>query len=167
MKVRDLYRDFALRPVEAAGYLPALTHQQLNTSLMGHPNTIAWLLWHAGREVDMQLAELTGAEEVWRAEGFRERFDLGPIGDTMGYGHTPAEAALIVVNSQQLLVEYLTAALNACVAYADQLEEGEWDEIVDRSWEVPVTRGVRLVSLVDDAAQHVGQAAYVAGALTA
>jgi hypothetical protein len=40
-------------------------------------------------------------------------------------------------------------------------------EIIDRSWTPPVTRGVRLVSMIDDAAQHVGQAAYAAGILAA
>jgi len=36
---------------------------------------------------------------------------------------------------------------------------------VDQSWDPPVTCGVRLISIIDDAAQHVGQAAYVVGAL--
>ena len=38
-------------------------------------------------------------------------------------------------------------------------------DVVDRAWNPPVTRGVRLVSVVDDAAQHAGQAAYVRGLL--
>ncbi|MDO5077660.1 DinB family protein [Corynebacterium sp.] len=165
MKVQDLFRDFALRPAVAARMLPPLTHQQLNTHLGQHPNSIAWLLWHAGREVDTQFAELSGEEEVWTSQGFRERFRLGPIGDTMGYGHTRLDAARIVVDNQELLVEYLAATLDRCVAYVDQLEEEHWDDVVDHSWEFPVTRATRLVSLVDDAAQHVGQAAFVAGAL--
>ena len=32
--------------------------------------------------------------------------------------------------------------------------------VVDRSWDPPVTLGVRLVSILDDGTQHVGQAAY-------
>jgi hypothetical protein len=34
---------------------------------------------------------------------------------------------------------------------------------VDRSWDPPVTRAVRLVSVVGDDMQHVGQAAFVRG----
>jgi hypothetical protein len=37
------------------------------------------------------------------------------------------------------------------------------DRVVDKRWDPPVTLGVRLVSVVDDDAQHVGQAAYVRG----
>jgi len=37
--------------------------------------------------------------------------------------------------------------------------------VIDTSWTPHVTRGVRLVSMIDDAAQHVGQAAYAAGIL--
>ena len=40
------------------------------------------------------------------------------------------------------------------------------DRIVDRRWTPPVTLGVRLVSVIDDCAQHAGQAAYVKGLLS-
>ena len=35
--------------------------------------------------------------------------------------------------------------------------------MVDEQWDPPVTRGARLVSILDDAAQHIAQAAYVLG----
>jgi hypothetical protein len=35
--------------------------------------------------------------------------------------------------------------------------------IVDERWDPPVTASARLVSIVDDCAQHLGQAAYVQG----
>jgi hypothetical protein len=34
---------------------------------------------------------------------------------------------------------------------------------VDESWNPPVTLGVRLVSVISDDLQHVGQAAYLRG----
>jgi len=36
---------------------------------------------------------------------------------------------------------------------------------VDRSWDPPVTLGVRLVSVISDDLQHAGQAAMVRGIL--
>jgi uncharacterized protein DUF664 len=45
------------------------------------------------------------------------------------------------------------------------LTEPDLDRIVDRRWDPPVTLGVRLVSVIDDDAQHVGQAAFVRGVL--
>jgi hypothetical protein len=35
--------------------------------------------------------------------------------------------------------------------------------IVDKRWNPPVTASARLVSIIDDCAQHLGQAAYVRG----
>ena len=40
---------------------------------------------------------------------------------------------------------------------------GDLAEVIDRSWDPPVTRGARLVSVSEDALQHVGQASYLAG----
>ncbi|MFT4086471.1 MAG: hypothetical protein QM658_04845 [Gordonia sp. (in: high G+C Gram-positive bacteria)] len=39
-------------------------------------------------------------------------------------------------------------------------------EIIDTNWTPPVTRGVRIISIIDDAIAHIGQAAYADGALT-
>ena len=55
-----------------------------------------------------------------------------------------------------------TAALSEYIA---GLSEVDLDDVIDTSWTPHVTRGVRLVSMIDDAAQHVGQAAYAAGIL--
>lgn len=164
MDIHELFADFARRPLHAAESLPQLTAEQLNAHSGDHPNSIAWLLWHSGREVDVQLAHLTGKEQLW--EGYRGRFDLGEIGDSLGFGHTPEQAARITVDDQQLLLDYLAAALTALNDYAAGLSASDFDEIIDHGWDPPVTRGVRLVSIVDDAIQHVAQAAYAAGALT-
>ena len=37
------------------------------------------------------------------------------------------------------------------------------DDVVDENWDPPVTRGARLVSVSEDALQHVGQVSYLAG----
>ena len=70
------------------------------------------------------------------------------------------------VDSQQLLVEYFEATITALRDYMEGLSESDLDEIIDENWTPPVTRGVRLISIINDAIQPVGQAAYAAGALT-
>jgi hypothetical protein len=45
------------------------------------------------------------------------------------------------------------------------LTDNDLDRVVDENWDPPVTLGVRLVSVLDDDLQHVGQAAYVRGFL--
>lgn len=164
MDISDVFADFARRPIEAANNLPALTSEQLNAHPAGHPNSIAWLLWHSGREIDVQLAHLSGEAQRWDA--YRDRFDLGELGDSVGYGHSAEQAAQITVDDQSLLIDYLDATLNALVDYVSGLSDSAFIEIIDENWDPPVTRGVRLVSIIDDAAQHVAQAAYAAGAMT-
>ena len=48
---------------------------------------------------------------------------------------------------------------------AKTVTEADLDRVVDERWDPPVTLGVRLVSVVNDDAQHLGQAAYVRGLL--
>lgn len=164
MNSNEILSDLAQRPIDAANALPSLTSVQLNAHPAGHPNSVAWLLWHSGREVDVQLADLTGNPQQW--EVFRDRFGLGEAGDAVGFGQSPEEAEGITVEDQRLLVEYLAATLTALRQYTVALSEGDLDEVIDENWTPPVTRGVRLISIIDDAIQHVGQAAYAAGALT-
>jgi hypothetical protein len=51
------------------------------------------------------------------------------------------------------------------IDYVAQLSPTDLDDIVDVRWDPPVTRGVRIVSTIDDAVAHVAQAAYLRGLL--
>ena len=166
MDARDVLREAASRPAtEAKALIDTLPEGALNAHAGGHTNSIAWLLWHAGRQMDAQLAQLNGEPQVWHGQGFDSRFNLGELGDTVGYGHTAEQARAVVVEDAALLVKYLGAATATLSEYIAGLSEADLDDVIDTSWTPHVTRGVRLVSMIDDAAQHVGQAAYAAGIL--
>ncbi len=45
------------------------------------------------------------------------------------------------------------------------LDADAYERIIDRNWDPPVTIAVRLVSVVEDSAKHLGQAEYVRGVL--
>lgn len=165
MQTIDVIREFASRPVLAVRGFPALTTEQLNARPGDHPNSIAWLLWHSARQVDTQLAALTAAEQVWTREGFRERFALGPAGDHDGIYHTAEEAQAIVVENFELLGDYLEATLDAIVDYWAGLSTEDLEVVIDVWDGEDITRGVRLISLIDDTQQHVGTANHIAGIL--
>ena len=166
MDARDVLREAASRPAaEAKALIDTLPEGALNAHAGGHTNSIAWLLWHAGRQMDAQLAQLNGEPQVWHSQGFDARFNLGELGDTVGYGHTAEQARAVVVEGAALPVEYLSATAAALSEYIAGLSEADLDDVIDTSWTPHVTRGVRLVSMIDDAAQHVGQGAYAAGIL--
>jgi hypothetical protein len=64
-----------------------------------------------------------------------------------------------------VLVDYYTAVHGRTLSLIDGLSAADLDRIVDENWDPPVTLGVRLVSVLNDDTQHVGQAAYVRGLL--
>ena len=126
-------------------------------------NSIAWLIWHLTRVQDDHVAELAGQEQVWTAEGWAGRFDL-PLDDRdTGYGHTSEQVAAVRVTDPGLLAGYHDAVVAQTYPYLQALDEAALDEIIDRSWDPPVTRGVRLVSVVHDQMEHLGQANYLRG----
>ena len=60
---------------------------------------------------------------------------------------------------------YHDAVYARTIEYVRTLQDADLDRVVDTSWDPPVTLGVRLVSVVNDDQQHVGQAAFVRGLL--
>lgn len=160
----ELLKDLAHRPLEALESVwDRVAPEDLNDHPGGHPNSIAWLLWHTGREMDAQVAQAAGRQEVWSAQGWEERFALGLPDPGHGYGHSEEQARAVVVRDREVLRGYLTAVTEESADYLAGLEAADLDEVIDRNWDPPVTRGVRLVSVYADALQHVGQAAYVLG----
>jgi hypothetical protein len=160
----DLLRDLASRPRHAADALRGrLDAETLAAHPGDHPNSVAWLLWHTGREIDAQLAGLTGEEEVWRRRGVAARLGLGAEGAAVGYGHSAEQARAIRVEDGEALLDYVGATLDALEGHLDALTAEDLAEVVDEAWDPPVTRGARLVSILDDAIQHLAQAAYVLG----
>ena len=113
-------------------------------------NSVGWLVWHLNRIMDDHLAGLTGEEQVITSEGYAEHLGLDlPAGDT-GYGHDADDVAKVRFDDLGVLAAYLAMVT-------------DFDRVVDERWDPPVTLGVRLVSVLDDAARHVGQAQYLRG----
>lgn len=165
MNAIDILKDLADRPAQAAERLrDRLTPEALAAHPGGHANSPAWLLWHIGREIDVQVAQMGGGEQVWHSGGYAERTGLGDRGEAIGYGQSDEEARAVRTADAGPLLDYVRAATDALTAYLDSLADADLDEVVDEEWDPPVTRGVRLVSIIDDAAQHAGQLAYAIGA---
>lgn len=159
----DILIDLARRPQAAADELRGKLTPELLNAHPHHDNSIAWLLWHAGREIDEQLSHQSGNVSVWIDGGFADRFGLEVGSHEHGYGHTPEQARAIHVTDPDLLIDYLSACIEAQVDYLATLGEADLARVIDERWDPPVTLGTRMVSITDDAAVHVGQAAYIAG----
>lgn len=148
----------------ALAAVDGLSEGQLAHRLTPDANSIAWLVWHAYRVQDDHLADVAGLQQVWAARGFIENFDLDLDEDDTGFGHTPDQVAKVRAPAD-LLARYAQEVHAQTVAWLGGLTETDLDRVVDESWDPPVTLGVRLVSVVDDDTQHIGQAAYARGLL--
>ncbi|MEU3511135.1 DinB family protein [Streptomyces longwoodensis] len=150
---------------EVHAAVDGLDPEDLNARPTPGTNSIAWLVWHLTRVQDDHLADAFGLDQVWLAQDWRERFGLGlPPRDT-GYGHSPAQVAEVRVDSAELLTGYHDAVHAQSLQALRGVGAADLDRVVDRRWDPPVTLGVRLVSVLSDDLQHVGQAAYVRGLL--
>ncbi|MCD5310252.1 mycothiol transferase [Kineosporia babensis] len=167
MNTAELLEDGYERVRESLAQVASgLSAEQLAHRPGGTGNSIGWLLWHLTRVQDDHVADVAGTEQVYTAQGFARRFDLPFDDKDHGYGHTSEQVAQVRVADPQLLVDYYEAVHAHTLQYVAGLKDADLDRIVDEAWDPPVTLGVRLISVMDDDAQHVGQAAYIRGLLT-
>ncbi|MGW3814434.1 mycothiol transferase [Streptomyces sp. NPDC005046] len=166
MLAKDILIDaFGRIREEVHAAVDGLPPDDLNARPSETANSISWLVWHLTRIQDDHVAGAAGTEQVWLTEDWAKRYGLDlPRRDT-GYGHTSAKVARVRVESGDLLIAYYDAVHERTLAYIGGLTAQDLERVVDERWDPPVTLGVRLVSVLSDDLQHVGQAAYVRGLL--
>ncbi|MGM9342870.1 mycothiol transferase [Streptomyces salinarius] len=135
----------------------------LNARPTADANSVAWLVWHLTRVQDNHVADAFGLDQVWLTGEWEKRFGLDLPRRTTGYGHGSAEVAKVRVDSGDLLTGYYDAVHEQTLTALRSLTAKDLERVVDDSWDPPVTLAVRLVSVLSDDLQHVGQAAYVRG----
>jgi hypothetical protein len=161
--VRELLRDSFTRLIEHVDELTdGLTDELSTYRITPEANSIAWLIWHSARVQDFQLCDIAGVEQVWIRDGWMDRFGLDLPRDSHGYGHSPEEVGKVRAPAD-LLAGYYHAVHKVTLEYIATVTPDELTRIVDRRWTPAVTASARLVSIIDDCAQHLGQAAYVRG----
>ncbi len=144
--------------------LYGLTAEQLTYRADADANPIAWLIWHLTRVQDDHVAAAFGMPQVWSDGGWAARFGLPGSSDT-GYGHNTIQVAAVseACAASALLADYHEAVYEQTIKLVSGITDADLDRVVDTSWRPPVTLGVRLVSVLNDDAQHAGQAAFVRG----
>jgi len=153
-RVRELYSDLARDLIQS---------DTLHERPAGTGNSVAWLLWHVARVQDDHIAQLAGTEQQWGQ--WQGRFGLENGADDIGYGHTSEQVDAIRISESNLLIAYHADVHDMTGHYLTRVDAAELDRVVDSSWDPPVTAGARLVSVVGDCLQHLGQVGYVKGIL--
>ncbi len=162
--VRDIVMDAFARVREA---VPRVVDGLTTEELLWRPdpgsNSAAWLLWHLSRIQDDHISELADEEQVWFEQGWVGRFDLPYDPEAVGFGQSAADVAAFRLADPQLLVGYQEAVYNVTAGVVRTLSVEDLHRVVDDRWDPPVTAAVRIVSVIGDITQHLGQAAYVRG----
>lgn len=127
-------------------------------------NTVAWLVWHLARLQDASVAAAFRTDDLWTLDGWADRFGLPVASDDVGYGHTSEQVATVRPPAA-LLLAYADAVLDRTLDRLASVTPEDLDHVVDTSYDPPVTLGVRLVSVLADDLQHLGQAALLRGLL--
>jgi Protein of unknown function (DUF664) len=150
---------------EVHAAVEGLDADALNARPSPDANSITWLVWHLTRVQDDHVADAFGLDQVWLTQDWHKRFGLDlPRGDT-GYGHSSSKVGKVRVDSGDLLTGYYDAVHEQALGALRELAAKDLERVVDERWDPPVTLGVRLVSVLSDDLQHVGQAAYIRGLL--
>jgi hypothetical protein len=160
---QELLRDSFTRLIEHVDELTdGLDSEVASYRPTPQANSIAWLIWHSARVQDVQVCDIAKTAQVWTRDGWVDRFGLDLPRDDTGYGHS-ADAVAKVRAPAELLAGYYHAVHDMTLEFVETLTDADLELIVDRRWDPPVTASARLVSIVDDCAQHLGQAAYLRG----
>jgi uncharacterized damage-inducible protein DinB len=164
MHAKDILIDgFSRIQEEVHAAVEGLGPDDLNHRPAPGANSVSWLIWHLTRVQDDHMADAFGLDQVWLTQDWEKRFALDlPARDT-GYGHSPAKVAKVRVDSAELLTGYYDAVHTQSLGVLRELAAKDLERVVDDHWDPPVTLGVRLVSVLSDDLQHVGQAAYLRG----
>jgi hypothetical protein len=166
MRGHDLLVDAFGRVHESVhAAVAGLSVDQLHRRLDDDANPIGWLVWHLTRVQDDHVADVASLEQVWTSQGFDAKFGSPYPVAAVGYGQSSHEVGKLTVPSAEALTDYHDAVHELTVDYVKGLNDEDFDRVVDTRWDPAVTLGVRLVSVVNDTLQHVGQAAYVRGVL--
>ena len=147
--------------------LERLTVDELNQRPRPDCNSIGWLAWHLTRSHDRNISEMAAEEQLWIKDKWHARFNRAPDPTDTGYGHSSEDIAAFRSCNSKTLLEYHLAVLELARDYiSSTLSETD----LRRETESPTLGNVatvrgRLVGIISDGLQHVGQAAYVRGLL--
>ena len=125
-------------------------------------NSIGWLIWHLTRVQDHHMAQLAERDQAY-LEGWATRMGRSPNPQDIGFGHTSSQVEATRFDDPAVLIDYLDVVQARSLDYIAGLDATELSRVIDTNWDPPVTVGIRIVSVIGDCMQHLGQAAYIRG----
>jgi hypothetical protein len=164
MEWQQLIVDFFLRTSqELERVLNGLTVDELNQIPRPDCNSIGWLCWHLTRSCDRNLSELTKRKQLWIKDEWHARFNRPPDPADTGFGHSSKEVTAFKSPDGEIVLAYHRAVVALAKQYiTNNLSETD----LKRKTRSPTLKNVatvrkRMLGVISEGLQHVGQTAYV------
>lgn len=128
-----------------------------------HP-PIGWLCWRVARIWDSNFSRLASVDQLWIGDGWHARFGMEPNPTDFGRGqtHTREQVQAFRPEGAQLLLDYLDVVDERAKTYVSGLSVEDFDrELNEPQYQPLPTIAVRLMSLVENGFQNLGQVAYL------
>ena len=147
--------------------LDGLTVDDLNRQPCPGCNSIGWLTWHLTRAQDSATADLLGEEQLWIKDNWYAKFNRSPDSKDTGFGHSLENVAAFSSPDASTLLEYHRAVLEQSKRYiTSKLSETELNREFDNPRNLTITNvRTRLMRIINDNMQHLGQINFVRGML--
>ena len=168
MKWQQLITDIYMRIArEYEQVLDGLTIDDLDHIPAPECNSIGWLAWHLTRSQDRCNQALTQQEQIWIKDKWHARFNRPADPTDSGFGHSSDDVALFKSPEVEVLIGYHRAVTESSKNYVqNELTESELDRDLNnpKLSRMPIV-STRLIAVINDNLQHVGQMAYLRGLL--
>ena len=168
MEWQQLITDIFVRiSQELERALDGLTVDELNQPPHPDCNSIGWLAWHLTRSQDRLIGDLMGEEQIWTKDKWYIKFKRAPDAADTGFGHSSEDVATFRAPDGKTLLEYHYAILERIRHYiSGTLTETDLKrEVKSPTLATVSTVRARLVGVINDSLQHVGQVNYAHGLL--
>jgi hypothetical protein len=146
--------------------LEGLSVEQLRSQPAGpESNPIGWIAFHLSRVHDKTFSSLLNREQVWVEEKWCEKFGLPPETTSLG-GSSLDEVRAFDPVSAEVLARYWEAGRARSREFLESISDSDIQTLSSSSppsAPEPETIRLTIARVTSDAAQHIGQVAYVRG----
>ena len=149
--------------LELGRALNGLTLEDLNQRPSSETTSMGWLAWHLARCQDRAVADLMGEDQLWIRDKWFAKFNRPEDPQDLGVYVSLEEVAAFKSPEAEILLGYQQAVFNRAKDYIGSLSEAGLDREIDNPRSPTVW--ARLLGIVNDSSQHLGQIAYVRGLL--
>ena len=144
--------------------LDGLSNDELHRQPAPDSNPIGWLTWHLTRVQDRHVSAMQGKEQAWVTDGWHAKYGRPADPADRGFGHTPEQVAAFRSPDVETITAHYRAIRENTQRFLDALTPADLER------QVPAMRGdgtmplgERLMAVVVDNVQHIGQVAYLRG----